>query len=103
MVVVIGFKDRIDIVRVDTGTVVYSALPAYVGNATSDALTVTTAPYADVTQLRALIPGYVTGVADQTHRIIWRGASYSIPVPILPRMRRGRVDHYTVAMVRVTA
>lgn len=95
------FHDVIDITLPD-GTVVHANVPAYVGNAASVDASEQGAPYGDITTLRALIPPAYSDIRDQFHKVLWRGVSYAIPVPPLPRMKRGRVHHITVPMSLVT-
>lgn len=98
----IQMHDVIDILDVN-GALVYKNVPCYVGQANAKSLANEESSYADVTTLRALIPPEYGDIKDQVHKVIWHGRRYVIPVPIVPRMRRGRVDHYTVALAVLTA
>lgn len=94
------FHDAITIVDA-VDTVVYAYIPAYVGSAASAEAGRPEAPTADLVTLRALIPPAYAGlIVDDAHRVVWRGHTYTIPSPPLPRMKRGQVHHVTVPMSR---
>lgn len=95
-------RDRIDIVNTD-GSVVRAGVPAYVGNATAMGIDTPRTPYGDITELRAIVGPELDGVvADQVHRIRWRGTLYTVPYPAVPRMRRGRLHHVSIPLSRIT-